>query len=409
MRLPNPALIPRNNWDFKTRDLFTSVVGSFQEKFSPHSAIAELFGSEAVLTTSGRASLVAILRALQLPRGSGVAVPLYCCQVVFEAIVHAGCVPIFVDVDEDDHCISPHDLRGKLHRVSAIIAVHMFGHPADMNRLREVAGEIPLIEDCAHSLFSEYQGKATGWLGDAAFFSFRNGKYLSSGEGSVVLARDPRLREKIAGIVGSYRTWNRPREIMHALFSYAKAVGYRRPAYGLAGHRLGRALDEGLNLSAKSGIDLRRISRGYHGLIEDRLKDFRVKVERQRSNSDVLLQAIREGPVVLPKESGSVRWNGYHFGIRLPDRRHRDSLSEFLFQRGIDTSPYLDDITEIATGQYAYTGGCPVSEGLAKTLLVLPNHYSLTSSMIRSVADSVNLWSDRCSSMAPIRITVESV
>ena len=160
--------------------------------------IENIFGQKPIFTTAGRTSLYAILKSLSLPPGSLVGVPLFCCDVVFDSIRRAGFVPRFIDVESYNYNLSASDLEKKREDLAALIVVHMFGHPAHMDEIRKVAAGIPIIEDCAHSLFSKYKGTYTGLLSTASFFSFRSGKYVSAGEGSAILSRDRLLLESIA-------------------------------------------------------------------------------------------------------------------------------------------------------------------------------------------------------------------
>src|SRR5262245_3018034 len=84
---------------------------------------------------SARAGIMVSLKALALPAGASVAVPLYCCPVVFKAVEAAGYRPRFIDVDAETYCMSAADLAVKSAEVDAVIAVHMFGNVCDMPRL----------------------------------------------------------------------------------------------------------------------------------------------------------------------------------------------------------------------------------------------------------------------------------
>lgn len=331
---------------------------------------------------------------MALPPGAKVAVPLFCCPVVFEAVKMAGCTCAFVDIDEATYGMSLEDLGRKITSVSAAVVVHMFGHPVDLKHLRSVTGRVPVIEDCAHSFLSFFKGKPAGSFGDAAFFSFRNGKYLSMGEASVIWARERELRDRIQGIVAGFARWTPRQEILHAASSYVKSMAYRRPLYGLAGYPVGRALDSKLNLSDKTGVTLRQVSQGYHAALASRLTSFHQCVKRQREVSLALLQGLRPGKLILPIEAPDVRSNFYQFAVRLPTQKDRDDLAAFLLDHAIDSAQYLDDVEETTRTMYGYTGGCPVAERCAKTTLILPNHYTLKPGDVAKIVRVVNEWSD---------------
>lgn len=174
---PNPSLIPRYNKDYRYNDLIYGIKSAFKRSSLQKSSLSSVFGQkDFFFTNNGRSALYCILKSLNLPKGSKIGVPLYSCTVVFDAIISAGHVPLFLDIDLHDYTIDPDDLRNKINDLSAIIVIHTFGRPANIDKLREIAGNIPIIEDCSHSLLSEYKGKVTGTLGDLSAFSLT--KYI---------------------------------------------------------------------------------------------------------------------------------------------------------------------------------------------------------------------------------------
>ena len=115
---------------------------------------------------------------------------------IIGALLH-NCVPIFADVD-DTFTLDPQDVEAKIGpRTRAIIAVHLFGNPCDMDALQEIARrhDLFLIEDCAQAHFARYQGQVVGSMGDIAGFSF-GGKHLSAGGGGAVLTDNEVLWER---------------------------------------------------------------------------------------------------------------------------------------------------------------------------------------------------------------------
>jgi perosamine synthetase len=385
------ALIPRYNWDYGLLDAGKALSSLALPGRSQPSALERFFGRRAVYTTSGRASLFTILKALGLPPGSGVGVPLYCCSVVFDAIAEAGLVPVFVDIDPTDYGISPEDLARKKGRLAAAVVVHMFGHPADLDGITAVAGDsIPIVEDCAQGLFSQYKGEYVGFHNAASFFSFRSGKYISSGEGSAIFCRDGNLRTIIEERVAKYEAWGPVEEAVHCASTLVKSTLYHRPWFGCIGYPVGSLLDRKLNLTAKSGFHLRKISRVDMRTIDDRVSDFQTKVDRQRENSEFLKARIRPVHVDLPVEKDGCRSNGYQFAIRFRERRQRDAVASCLWEHGVDSARYLDDIVEYATRYYGYEGDCPVSEKCSKSVLSIPVHYTLSEGHIARIAEILN-------------------
>ena len=146
-------LIPRNNWDYGA-DALSAALGGMMRPTARASNMERIFQQKPVWTKSGRTSLYAILKALELPPNAKVGVPLFCCSVVFNAICQAGLAPCFLDSNMEDGNLDPGELQKKHRSLAAVVAVHMFGNPCDMHAIASAAGSIPVIEDCAQSLFS---------------------------------------------------------------------------------------------------------------------------------------------------------------------------------------------------------------------------------------------------------------
>jgi perosamine synthetase len=386
-------LIPRNNWDYGFHALLTSLAGASRNiEQAPN--MEKLFLKAPVWTKSGRSSLYAILKSLDLPAGAKIGVPLFCCSVVFNAITQAGLSPRFIDIDVEDGNISVADLKKKRVDLAAIVPVHMFGNPCDMDAINAVAGDLPVIEDCAQSIFSTYKGKPTGFLSTASFFSFRCGKYVSVGEGSAIFCREPELREKIAGVVSSFEPWSTSQLYIDSLMTFAKATLYNRPWYGLLGYPVGMRLDKKLNLTAKDGFEKGRIAPSHLSLIESRILTFKEKIDTQRAHAVLLKKAIIPKGFHLIQESQGCKSNYYQFALRFENTYQRDSMASHLFEKGIDTAKYLDDIAEEARSSYGYNGDCPNAESLSRTILLVPIHYTLSTSDIEHIARSINEGSE---------------
>jgi perosamine synthetase len=382
-------LIPRNNWDFGFNALLVALAGVFDH--TTHAPNTEnLFQQNPIWTNTGRTSLYAILKSLELPTGAKVGVPLFCCSVVFNAICQAGLTPCFLDSNIYDFNISIEDLHKKRPDLEAIIAVHMFGNPCDMDSILAIAGTIPVIEDCAQSIYSTYKGKQTGLLSTASFFSFRCGKYISVGEGSAIFCRDPDLQEKIERIVNSFEGWSTQNMFVDSVLTFIKATLYHRPWYGTIGYPVGMRLDKKLNLTAKDGFETGKIASSHLALIDSRIASFQGKINLQRKHAYMLLDAVAPSNFSLPSEGDACSSNWFQFALRFQNTNQRNVMADYLFNQGIDTAKYLDDIADEALSNYGYYGDCPNAELLSKTVLLVPIHYTLQSSDIEHIARSIN-------------------
>ncbi len=169
-----------------------------------------------------------------------------------------------------------------------------------------------------------------------------------------------------------------------------KSALYHRPLYGLFGYPVGRRLDETLNLSAKSGFDLKRIRRSHQRIIQERVMTFQDKISKQRENALFLIRNITLQNVRLPMEREGSRSNYYQFAVRFRTRQKRDLASTYLLSRGIDSARYLEGVAALARAEYSYRGDCPNSELCADTILVIPHYYTLSSSDLTYIATCLN-------------------
>jgi dTDP-4-amino-4,6-dideoxygalactose transaminase len=162
---------------------------AFEEEFASYQGAA--YG---VAVTNGTHALEIVLQALGIKRGDEVIVPDYTFVATAGAVLFAGAVPVPVDVTPDTWCIDPDMVESAITpRTKAVIAVHMGGHPADLDRLTAIASRhgLALVEDCAHAHSSEWRGKKVGSSGIAGTFSFQASKLMTAGEGGIIITADP--------------------------------------------------------------------------------------------------------------------------------------------------------------------------------------------------------------------------
>lgn len=182
--------------------------GSQGESFETELA-AYLQVPHAAVVSSGTAGLMIALRALGIRPGDEVVVPAMTYVATATAVSLLGGVPVFADIDPATHTISGSAVKAAIsEKTKAVIAVHLGGHPADMDSLGSVAGTygLPIIEDCAQSLGSAWKGCQTGSLGTIGVFSFASTKNITAGEGGAVVTHD----DELAGRIASLRDHGRP-------------------------------------------------------------------------------------------------------------------------------------------------------------------------------------------------------
>ncbi len=180
------------------RSTWISSSGTYVTRFERE--FAELCGTRAAIAVAnGTVALHLALLALGLERGDEVIVPSLSYIAAANAVRYVGAEPVFVDVEPHTWCIDPTKVTAAITpRTKGIIPVHLYGHPADMDPLGEVARAhgLWLLEDAAEAHCASYKGRATGSLGAIATFSFYGNKVLTAGEGGALTTDDPELEAR---------------------------------------------------------------------------------------------------------------------------------------------------------------------------------------------------------------------
>ncbi|MDP2761873.1 MAG: DegT/DnrJ/EryC1/StrS family aminotransferase [Sideroxyarcus sp.] len=184
------------------RYILGEEVGQFEQEFAAYCEAGHCVG-----VGNGLEALHLILRAYGVGCGDEVIVPSNTYIATWLAVSHTGAVPVPVEPDERTCNIDPARMEAAITpRTRAIIAVHLYGQPADMDAINAVASRhgLKVIEDAAQAHGARYKGRRVGSLGDAAGFSFYPGKNLGAiGDGGAVTTKDPVLAEKIR-VLGNY-------------------------------------------------------------------------------------------------------------------------------------------------------------------------------------------------------------
>lgn len=184
------------------------VSGPYAKKFEEEFA-AWLGADWCIGVGNGTDAIEIALEALDLPPGSEVIVPGNSFIASSEAVTRAGLKVVFADVDPGHYTLTVHTVRAKItSRTSAIMAVHLYGHPCDMSELKDLADEygLKIIEDCAQAHGAASNGKTVGTIGDIATFSFYPGKNLGAyGDAGAIVTNQAHLAEKARKIANHGR------------------------------------------------------------------------------------------------------------------------------------------------------------------------------------------------------------
>lgn len=160
----------------------------------------------AFAVNSGTSSLHLAISALELKFGDEVIIPALTNIADYSVIIQEGAKPVFVDIDPESFNIDPCELERKItSKTRAIIVVHMYGQPVDIDKIKRIArkNKLILIEDCAQSAGARYKGQFVGSFGDISCFSFYQTKHIITGEGGMVLVNNLKMANIIDSIANN--------------------------------------------------------------------------------------------------------------------------------------------------------------------------------------------------------------
>lgn len=286
------------------------MVNRFQSEY------AEMVGaSHAVASTSGTSAIHVALGALGLnPGDEVVTTPLSDMGTVIP-ILACNCLPIFADIDPATGNLSAQTIAAKLTpRTKAVIVVHLFGRPADMDPIMELARSrgLRVIEDCAQAHLAEYRGRKVGTIGDLGCFSFQQSKQITCGDGGLTVTNDEELAERAA------------------LFS---DKGWLRSRAGRAG-RNHKFLGMNYRMTELQGAVALAQTRRLPGFIQAR-----------RDSADALTELLQKVPgIVLPPDPADTKpsWWLYNFSLAAEKGLVTSDFCDALGAEGVSvTSKYL--------------------------------------------------------------------
>lgn len=337
------------------------VKGRFVREFED--AFAAYCGTRFCLgVANGTDALALALRAAGVGEGDTVVTVPFTFAATAEAICHVGARPAFVDIDARTYTIDPAALEAFLSQcgpVKAILPVHLFGQPANMDRIQNLAARYGavVIEDACQAHGACWKGKRVGSFGALACFSFYPTKNLGGiGDGGAIVTDDAELAQKVRLLADHGQT----RKYEHAF------VGWNSRLDGVQ--------------AAALTVKLKRLDEWN---------------ARRRRWAALYRQLLKDTSILLPMEDADA-FHVYHlFVIRTP---RRDALAEFLQQRGVTTALHYPQPLHLqpAFSPLGYApGDFPHAEICARECLSLPLHPHLTEEQVAWVGACVREWEQK--------------
>lgn len=170
-------------------------ITQFEEKFSAYCGVK--YG---VAVSNGTTALHLALVALGIGQGDEVIVPDITFAATINSVLYTGATPVIVDIEKDSWCMDPEEVeKAVTDRTRAIIPVHIYGQPCDMEKICGIAARhgLKIVEDCAEAHGAEFNGKKVGSFGDISCFSFFGNKVITTGEGGMCVTDNPVLNDRM--------------------------------------------------------------------------------------------------------------------------------------------------------------------------------------------------------------------
>lgn len=336
-------------------------IGLFEKKFADFCNV-----KYAISCNNGTSALHLALAAFGIGPGDEVIVPDFTMIASVNAIIYTGAKPVFVDADRETWCVDAAKIKEKItSKTKAIIPVHIYGHPCDIDPIKEVSEkkDILMIEDAAEAHGAEYKGKRCGSLGDVAAFSFYGNKIITTGEGGMVVTNDEEIAEKAA-------------EMKNHCFGkgadrfFHEGIGFN--------YRM-------TNIQAAIGLS--------------QMEKAEELIEARRRNAKMYSSLLKNENLQLPVEKEWAKNVYWMYGIVMKEgiKMRREEFMEKLLKKGIETRSFFAPMHKqpcfingslpnipVCSGKY------PVSGWLGVNGLYLPSSSSLKEEQIRHICESIS-------------------
>jgi dTDP-4-amino-4,6-dideoxygalactose transaminase len=355
----DPEGVPREQFLEEVRGILASkqlTNGAYVRRFE-EAAAGYLAVAHCVAVSSCTAGLLLVLKALDL-RGE-VILPSFTFHATAHAVVWNGLTPVFADCDAKTFCVAPQAVRAQLSsRTAAILGVHLFGNPAAVKELEEIAAglQVPLVFDAAHAFGSSAGGKCIGGFGTAEVFSFSPTKLVVAGEGGLVATHDAALAEKL-----------------RAARNYGDAGNYDPEILGVNARMA--EINAAMALRGLAGLDARI----------ERRNEIRTRYERKLGDvAGLRFQELAEGGRSTCKDF-SVIVDETKFGYS------RDWLVELLHAENIGARKYFSPPVHRQKLYSAMWDGraLPVTDLVSDGVVSLPIYSSLTDESVDKVCEVI--------------------
>jgi perosamine synthetase len=324
-------------------------IAEFEDSFKSY-----IGARHAATVSNGTVAIHLALLALGIGPEAEVIVPTLTYVASVNAIAYTGATPVFCDSLKSTWQMDPDDVRRKITpHTRAILAVHLYGQPCEMEELVKIAREhnLFLVEDCAEAFGTHYKGRHVGTFGDIGTFSFFGNKTITTGEGGMVVTDDDTLHDRMTHFKGQGLA--KYREYWHDVIGYNYRMTNICAAIGLA------------QLERANSV-----------------------IGQKRQIAEWYKRELKEYPLTFQEETGDVQHSYWMVSILVPDAADRDPLRNALRQQSIETRPVFYPVHSMPMYSSAYQRH-PVAESLGWRGINLPSYPALDEVSVKEICSVI--------------------
>jgi dTDP-4-amino-4,6-dideoxygalactose transaminase len=348
--------------------------------------LEEKYGGDVILTYKGREALTLALKILNLPKESYVAMNGFTCFFVYKAIEQAECIPICLDLEEDnsDLNFSAETLERSLKinpKIKIVIVQNTLGYPCDIEEIAKICKEknIILIEDLAHSVGTKYSdGREAGSIGDFVVLYFSQDKIIDAVSGGALIIRNKKYQDYKDNFV--FKTpKSQLKDKLYPYFTYKIRFLYSL-GFGKLYHFILKYLNFLSNPMQEGLYDFYALPNWYCNLALDMFKNLSEQLNHRREITKVYAENLNKD--ILEKKI--VKNISLSLNLRFPIFvKNRGELIKFLKKSKIFVSDiWYDDVAK----------DCPNAVEISKIILNLPTHINATKKDALKISERINLW-----------------
>lgn len=309
-----------------------------------------------IATNSGTSALHVAMLSVGIGKGDEVIVPSHTFIATASPLIHIGAKPVFAEINEKTYTIDPDDIRKKItEKTKAIIPVHLYGQPASMDEIKEIADEhnLTIIEDACQAHGAEYNGKRTGSMGDIAAFSFFPSKNLTvAGDGGMIVTNNEEYAIKAAALRDQGRLAGKKYEHDYVGFNYRMSE----------------------ILAAVGRIQLKHLPQW---------------IEERRRVAKLYNELLEDADIILPFEDEHAK-HVYHLYVIRHEKR--DELKDYLKEKGIASGihyPVPVHMQPAIKNNVKENYTLPVTEKVAREVLSIPIYPGMEEEKTEYVAEEI--------------------